>query len=146
MTHTPRSSAARIWLAAAALALAGPLACSFSYSSDSISDSSKSVSDSSKSSSGEDTARFLRDVEQYTVAFLRARGGSAEGFLAGLGDLARRRGVSDWEAEPATWEAIGRGLGRAQVADAERVAYEHAWAGGDAAKLQALGRGHAAVN
>lgn len=145
MTHSPFACATRL-VVAAALALAGPLACSLSYSSESISDSSKSVVDSSKSSSGEDTARFLRDVEQYTVAFLRARGGDEEGFFTGLGDLARRRGVSDWEAEPATWEAIGRGLGRAALDDAERVAYQRAWSGGDAEKLRALGRGEAAAN
>lgn len=133
-------------LLAAALALSGPLACSFSYSSESISDSSKSISNSSTSSSGEETARFLRDVEQYTVAFLRAGGRGDEGFLTGLGDLARRRGVSNWEAEIATWEAIGRGLGRAQLGEAERVAYERAWAGEDEARLRALGRGSKAVN
>jgi hypothetical protein len=131
---------------AAALVLASALGCSFSYSSESISDSSKGSSDSSGSSSGEkDAAAFRDDVTTYTAAWVAAGGRAVEGFFGGLGELARKRGVSDWEGEPATWEAIGRGLGRSDLSEAERIAYAHAWTGGDAAKTDALDRGLAAA-
>ena len=129
---------------ALAVACAGSLACSFSYSSEGSSDSSKSSSDSSGSSSGgKESALFQKDVEQYTEAFVEAGGQREESFFAGLGDLARKRGVSDWESEPSTWEAIGRGLGRTNVKEAQRAAWEAAWADGDQARENAIARGFA---
>jgi len=148
MTHTvrrafPRSRFGRSpCAAAAALVCAASLACSFSHSSGSFSDSSKSSS-SSSDSSGSDTARFRDDVTQYTEAYVEAGGKRDESFFSGLGDLARKRGISDWESEPSTWEAIGRGLGRTDVSDAQRTAYEAAWSGGDAEKQSAMARGFA---
>jgi hypothetical protein len=129
-----------------AFAFASAVGCSFSHSSESISDSSKSSSDSSGSSSGEkDAAAFRDDVATYTTAWVDAGGRAAESFFGGLGELARKRGVSDWEREPATWEAIGRGLGRSNLAAADRIAYVEAWTGGDAARTDALDRGLAAA-
>jgi len=138
---------------ALAVACAGSLACSFSYSSEGSSDSSKSSSDSSdssdssgssgSSSGGKESALFQKDVEQYTEAFVEAGGQREESFFAGLGDLARKRGVSDWESEPSTWEAIGRGLGRTNVKEAQRAAWEAAWADGDQARENAIARGFA---
>lgn len=130
---------------AAVLALAGPLACSFSNSSASSADSSGSSAKSSGSSSGKQSARFQQDVEQYTALFVEGGGRDESAFLAGIGDLARERGVSDWEAEAATWEAIGRGLGRSPLTEAERNAHAQAWTDGDADRVQALGRGAAAA-
>jgi hypothetical protein len=84
----------RAFEVALAIACAGCLACSFSYSSKGSSDSSKSSSDSSGSSSGEnDTALFQKDVEQYTEAFVPAGGQRDEGFFTGLGDLARESNI-----------------------------------------------------
>lgn len=131
----------RALLLATGLACAGALACSFSYSSESFSDSSKS----SSNSSGSDESKFRDDVAQYTEAFVAAGGRQDESFFSGLGDLARKRGVSDWESEPSTWEAIGRGLGRSEASEAQRAAYEAAWAGGDEDKQSAMARGFAAA-
>ena len=131
------------WLASIAL-LAGAAGCSFSKSSDSSSTSSTSPSKSSKSSSGEETALFHQDVQQYTAAYVHGGGKSTDGFLSGLGDLARKRGVSDWESELGAWESIGRGLGAAKVNDAQRTAYAAAWAAGDTDRQRALDRGYEA--
>jgi len=133
-------------IVAAALVLAGPLACSFSNSSASSADSSGSSAKSSGSSSGkEGTALFQQDVEQYTALYVEEGGRDEAGFLTGVGDLARHFGVSDWEAEPLTWEAIGRGLERSARSEAERNAYAQAWTDGDADRVRALGRGSAAA-
>lgn len=133
------------WLAVLPAALlAAVLGCSFSDSSESASDSSTSSSDSSGSSSGEKDVAFQHDVQQYTAAFVKAGGRDGDGFYAGLGDLARQRGLSDWEAVPGTWESIGRGLGAAAVTDAERHAYVQAWAAGDTERRHAIERGYEA--
>ena len=144
MTHFVRPAFDRALRFALVIACAGSLACSFSYSSKGSSDSSKSSSDSSGSSSGSDSARFQKDVEQYTQSFVEA-GGSGDSFFAGLGDLARKRSVSDWESEPGTWEAIGRGLGRTRVNDAQCTAYETAWADGNPTRQNAIAQGFAAA-
>jgi hypothetical protein len=127
----------RALLLATGLACASALGCSFSYSSESFSDSSKS----SSGSSGGDESKFRDDVAQYTESFVEAGGNQDESFFSGLGDLARKRGVSDWESESSTWEAIGHGLGRTEVSDAQRTAYEAAWASGDEEKQSAMARG-----
>lgn len=133
-------------LAAALLALAGPLACSFSNSSASSADSSGSSAKSSGSSSGKQgTALFQQDVEQYTALYVEEGGRDEAAFLSGVGELARHFGVSDWEAEPMTWEAIGRGLERSARSETERNAYAQAWTDGDADHVRALGRGSASA-
>ena len=129
----------RAFTVAVALACAASLACSFSHSSGSISDSSKS----SSGSSADDKKAFRNDVSQYTEAFVEAGGEQQQTFFSGLSDLARKRGISDWESEPSTWEAIGHGLGRTKVNGAQRTAYEAAWAGGDTEHESAMARGFA---
>jgi hypothetical protein len=150
---TPQLLRSRLTLAIALLLLGAlPLACSFSRSSENSSDSSENSSDSSSRSSTssspgdeKDNARFERDVEQYALAYLEAGGGPDEGFFAGLGDLARAHGVSDWESDASVWEAIGRALARSPASAAERDAYQLAWTGGDAEKQGAVAKGLAAV-
>ncbi|HTY19842.1 MAG TPA: putative lipoprotein [Myxococcota bacterium] len=152
MTSTSRPSAPHLYVgvAAACLALAS-FGCSFSDSSKSISDSvnhssdsSGKSSDSSSSSSKDKQSAFADDVVQYTQAYVQA-GGSAQSFFDGVGDLARKRGVSDWEAADATWISIGRGLGMTHLSDAELVAYEKAWAAGNSERMAAIQRGVAKV-
>jgi hypothetical protein len=131
---------------ALALGLAGAAAisgCSFVHSSGSFSDSSASASRSSSASSASsrsDHAVLLDDVESYTESFVKA-GGSQQSFLEGVGDLARKRGVTDWEADPTIWKAIGRGLGRTNANPGSVAAYERAWTGGDRARMGEVERG-----
>ncbi len=103
-----------------AIALLGILAllagCSFSYSSGKSSDSSKS---SSNSSSPSDTDQkdaktaYKSDVSAYTTS--AAKGGNAEDYMRELGSIAKRHGITDWERDTATYNAIGSGLRRAGV-------------------------------
>lgn len=158
MTH-PTGLAFLGSVSRAALALAGAaaLACSFSHSSESSSDSSTNSSDSSVHSSDSSSPghehrhdeqqqkSFVEDVAQYTAAFVEAGGSHGDSFFSGVGDLAREHGVSDWESDPAVWEAIGRGLARSPASSAERVAYQSAWTGGDPAKQGAVAKGISTV-
>lgn len=134
------------------LALALGAGCSFSYSSKSISDSiagsSESISDSSTSSSpadekpaAEPEALYREDVRNLTAAFVR-QGGDLASFQRGIGAIARRHGVSDWEASPATWTGVGEGLRGADASPQQRDALARELAGDDSVKQQAIARGY----
>ncbi len=99
---------------------------SFSDSSGSISDSAGSFSDSSTSSSGDDTA-YRGDIREYTVAYVRAEG-TPNALRLGLSEVALARGISDWEALPATFVAVGAGLAEAGLPRDAVVAYQNALA------------------
>ena len=104
-------------LAAGALALAalvsGLAACSISYSSESLSKSiSSPFKSSSGSSSGESDSAYLDEVRSYASGF-GASGGDATAFRRGIGSIAERRGIHDWEDDDKTCQAIGQGLKRA---------------------------------
>jgi hypothetical protein len=90
--------------------LVGPLGCSLSYSSKSSSDSSAS---SSASSSPGDSAYF-DDVRTTTDIYAKS-GGPFDAYQKKLGDLARDRGVTNWEENLGTYVAIGEGLGTAKA-------------------------------
>ncbi|MCC6765294.1 MAG: putative lipoprotein [Deltaproteobacteria bacterium] len=115
-----------------------PLGCSFSYSSESSWKSSKS---SSGSSSGDEDKKeaYRNDVRDFTAAWAAGTGDVA-GFENGLTTVARRHGITDWEADDATFTAIGAGLKRARVADLAR--YESTVARGEPAKVALLRRGY----
>ncbi len=123
---------------------AANFACSFSYSSGSLSDSVESSSDSSSSVSSSspesNSAKYRKDVESYTQAFVTAGAGDGS-FLYGLGDLARKRGITDWESDDDTWLGIGRGLGRAKIDETQLGVYQQHWAGGDAEKSKLIRKG-----
>ena len=103
-----------------AIALLGMLAllagCSFSYSSGASSDSSKSSSASSGASESDpkDAKKsVMSDVSAYTTS--AAKGGDAQVYLRELGSIAERHGITDWERDTATYNAIGTGLRRAGI-------------------------------
>ena len=137
---TARLSSATVVL----LLLAGPLACSFSYSSQSSSDSSKSSSESSssssRSSSPNSATAYRNDVSDYTEAYV-VSGGSDGAFLNGIGGLAEKRGITDWESDENTWIGIGRGLGRTQITTVQLGVYKENWGGGDPQRMQQIQKG-----
>ena len=125
----------------AAVAAAASLACSFSYSSKSSSDSSASASRSSSSSSPGGGARNYRDdVASYTEAFVVSGGGQGS-FLDGVGALAEKRGITDWEADPNTWRGIGQGLGRTKIDGVQLGVYKQNWAGDDPSRMAGIQKG-----
>jgi len=129
-----------------AAAMVAPLAgCSVSVSSWSLSKSVRSSSHSSDSSSssspGAAERAYREDVSDYTRAFARSHRGDFQGFQADIGRLAEEHGITNWEENPATYTAIGEGLGRAKVSDAELMAYKRNLSGGDATKAAAIQEG-----
>lgn len=116
------------------------LATGCSSISDSISSPFESSSASSRSLEGSQAA-FRRDVEQYTATFARSNGDLSL-FSKGVGDLAARRGITNWQSDPGTFTAIGRGLRDAGADRGQLEAYVVNIARGDAAMADAIRKGY----
>ena len=120
--------------------------CSFSASSKGSSNSSESSSDSSGSSSKSSSpdsaeAQYKSDVREYTAAYVKT-GGQFDAFQRGIGDLAKKYGITNWEDEPLTYEGIGEGLGEARASQVQLKAYADGLAGQNAAKRAAMEKGY----
>ncbi len=116
--------------------------CSLSTSiSDSVSSPFKWSSDSSRSSLEGKEEAFQSDVRDYTEAYVRSAS-DVEGYKKGLATLAAKHGITNWEADQATYLGIGEGLGKAQVKDLQLEAYKMNLSGGDAAKASAIQKGY----
>jgi len=137
------------------LALAATTGCSFSKSSGSISDSISSPSkSSSESSSGDDddekapepeapaeTASYEADVSQLAVTYAKS-GGEIGAFRSAVSQLAKARGLTNWETDPVTNEAIGRGVGTAGMQEEPFTDFSKDLYGDDLDKLNDLRKGY----
>ena len=122
-TFDPRRCHPVDWLLLLTVLLV-PLGCSFSASSNSLSDSfasssksSKSSSDSSAGSSASSSpgdSAYYDNVRSTTEAYAKS-GGPFDAYQKKLGDLAKERGVTNWEENLGTYAAIGEGLGQAKA-------------------------------
>ncbi len=82
-----------------------------------ISDSSRSVSksvssplrSSSNSSGGGEDPTYMREIRDFSYGFAKS-GGEAGAFARGVGSLAQRRGIQNWEDDEDTCRAIGEGF------------------------------------
>ncbi len=124
-------------------ALLLPLGCSFSASSRSSSESSSDSSASSSASSSPSVRedQYRKDVRDYTASYVKS-GGRVEDFKKRLGELAKDRDITNWEENMATYEGIGRGLGRAKANPVEIQAYSTNLAGADPKKAEAIQKGY----
>ena len=121
-----------------------PLGCSVYYSSESSMKALTSPSHSSASSSGgdeEEKEAYRDDVRDFTAAYA-AKHADLDGFESGLANVARRHGITNWEAEDATYTAVGAGLKRAEVRPSDRERYEAMVAGNAPAKVALIRRGY----
>ena len=113
--------------------------CSLSASSKSSSNSSASSSGSSSPESKE--TQYRNDVRDFTAAYVKS-GGRIDDFKRRLGELAKERGITDWESNLVTYEGIGRGLGKAKVSPVELQTYTTNLAGPDPARAKAIKDGY----
>jgi len=128
------------------LILVLPQGCSFSASSKGSSNSSESSSDSSASSSRSSSpesaeTQYKSDVREYTAAYMKT-GGQFDAFRRGIGDLARKHNITNWEESTVTYEGIGEGLGEAGASQVQLKAYMDGLAGQDEAKRTAMQKGY----
>lgn len=132
-------------LATLVLATMTAAGCSISDSIESVSDSlSSPFTSSSKSSSGEKDADYREEVRDYTKGFVSS-GGNAADFRAGLGKVAARHKVSNWEANTTTFTAVGEGLAAAGASRATVDGYKSALAAGNAANADAIEKGYSSA-
>ena len=143
-----------------ALAIAALSGCSFSNSSGSLSDSSESISDSisspsessSESSEGDDdesaepeapadTASYEEDVSQLAVTFAKT-GGEIGAFRTAVSQLAMDRGITNWETDSNTNQAIGRGVGTAGMQEDSFADFSTQLFGDDLGKQNELRKGY----
>ena len=138
----------------AVFALSG---CSFSESSASLSNSagsiansSESISDSSTSSGKSDEKkktndnRYENEVQDFTVTYMRtnASRGDRNAFMKGISDVASQNGIVDWEANPKTYRANGKGLKRANISKTQFDSYKKKLSNGDSGKMEEIQEGY----
>jgi hypothetical protein len=129
--------------------------CSFSESSRSISDSVESVSDSaeslsdssgstSKSSKSNREKGYENEVSDYTMAYVKSShtGADYNGFLKGLSDIAGKKGIVNWDQEPKTYIAIGKGLKKAGIEGGAYETYKKNLANSDQKKMENIQKGY----
>ncbi|MDO9163788.1 MAG: putative lipoprotein [Methylococcaceae bacterium] len=117
--------------------------CSFSDSSGSISDSIGSISDSSSSFSG-GSAKYESDVEDYTYAYLKSTSGTTDyaDFQNGLSDIAKKRGISDWESDDHTYKGIGKALKKAGIVGVGYETYKKNFGDSNPTKMKQIQQGY----
>lgn len=124
---------------------------SISDSSGSIAKSSESISDSSTSSSKSDEKdkntgdnTYENDVQDFTVTYLRTNSSltNQNAFMEGISDVASQNGIVDWEANPKTYRAIGKGLRKAKISGTQYDVYKRKFSGGNAGKMSDIQEGY----
>jgi len=126
------------------LPLTTAIGCSFSDSSTSISKSISSPFESSSASSRGGAEAYQNDVADYTHAYLIS-GGQFDAFMKGLANVAERHGVSNWEADDATYIGIGQGLGKAKFTQTQVDVFAKNVTNGDAKKTKLVQQGYDSV-
>jgi len=121
--------------------------CSFSDSSRSISDSIESSSDSSgsisDSSESNKEKKYENEVSDYTMAYVKSsKEADYAAYQKGLSDIAAKRGIVNWDQEPKTYIAIGKGLKKAGIEGVAYETYKRNFAGSDEAKMQNIQKGY----
>lgn len=113
---------------------------SLSESSNSISTSFNSSFKSSKSSSEESKEAYLFDVRQYTAIYTGTNSDVA-GLARGLAAVSEKHGITNWEADNATYVGIGAGLAKANLSPQQVALYMADLAKGDQLKIAAIRKG-----
>jgi hypothetical protein len=80
-------------------------------------------------------------VREYTAAYVKT-GGQFDAFRRGLGDLAKKHGITNWEDSTVTYEGIGEGLGSARASEIQLKAYLDGLAGPEESKRAAMKKGY----
>lgn len=137
----PRRLPAYLVVCAVASLSAGSIGCltssTFQASSNSSSDSSKSSSQSasrsvrSSSDSSDSDDQTAADVREATALWL-VDDGNVDALRREVGRITTSHGVTDWEADPSIYQAIGAGLRNAHVTPREYERIRTELAGGEA--------------
>jgi hypothetical protein len=80
-------------------------------------------------------------VREYTSAYMKT-GGQFDAFRRGIGDIARKNNITNWEDNTVTYEGIGEGLGDAGATRIQLKAYMDGLADQDAVRRTAMQKGY----
>lgn len=80
-------------------------------------------------------------MREYTAAYMKT-GGQFDAFRRGIGDIARKHNITNWEESTVTYEGIGEGLGEAGASQVQLKAYMDGLARQDEAKRTAMQKGY----
>ena len=122
--------------------------CSFSYSSKSSSKSLQGSSDSvssiasSPSKSSKKGEKYQQEVLDYTHAYVKSSEADYASFQKGLADIAANQGIVDWEQDPETYIAIGKGLKKAKLEGTTYETYKRNLAGSNSTNMQNIQKGY----
>ncbi|MGZ4956087.1 MAG: putative lipoprotein [Methylobacter sp.] len=126
--------------------------CSFSDSSRSISDSVESISDSvgslsdsitsSHSSQSNKDKKYENEVSDYTIAYVKSSRADYNSYFKGLSDIAAKTGIVNWDQEPKTYIAIGKGLKKAGIEGVAYETYKKNFAGSVQENMQNIQKGY----
>ena len=122
------------------LLLTTAVGCSFSDSSGSISKSISSPFQSSSASSPSAEA-YQSDVADYTHAYIIS-GGQFDTFWKGIANVAERHGVTNYEADDATYVGIGQGLAKSKFTQVQVETFGQNVSGGDKKKMHLIQQGY----
>jgi len=115
--------------------------CSFSKSSEGSSDSVSSIISSPSNSSKTDD-KYQREIQDYTLAYVKSSEADYASFQKGLTDIANSHGVVDWEHDSTTYVAIGRGLKKAGLKGVPYETYKMNLTGSDIPKMLNIQEGY----
>ncbi len=132
----------------AAIVFSNIAGCSFSESSKSSSNSSRGSSNSvssivsSPSRSSKQDLRYQDEIVDYTVAYVKSSTADYASYQKGLAEIAAREGIVNWEEDPRTYIAIGKGLKKAGLRGIAYETYKKNLAGADYGKMQDIQKGY----
>ena len=137
---------ASLWVAGCSISVS--VGASLEGSSASISSPFESSSASSTPAKPEDkTAEqqaYLRDIRDFTAAQLK-RSDDLDEFRKQLSKVAKKHGVTDWEARASTWVGIGEGIETAGMPTTQAQATIDMLANGHADWASAMRRGYSSA-
>jgi hypothetical protein len=83
-------------------------------------------------------------VVDYTYAYLKSSSGPTgyAGFQKGLSDIAEEHGISDWESDPHTYNAMGKALKKAKITGVGYETFKKNFSDGDAEKMESIQDGY----
>ena len=98
-------------------------------------------SGSSSGSSKLNKETYQGDIRSYAEVSSRANSNVGE-IERGLAAIGEKHGITNWEADMATYVGIGEGLAKAKVSQQKVDAYKNGLAQGDYAKSAAIQKGY----
>ncbi|MGH8556749.1 MAG: putative lipoprotein [Methylococcales bacterium] len=122
--------------------------CSFSESSSASLESVSGIVsipfESSSASFPAKDEKYEEEISAHTEAFAGSSTADYVSFRKGLSEIAEKHGITNWEVQPLTYNAIGRGLKKAGLKGVEYETLKKNLGAGEFTKIQDIEKGYQA--